>query len=322
MLTTEFFRDGEETSINAQEGVEPPAVEYHYPEWDYQLQAERPDWVTVLEVAPERGDPRLITAILQRERRVLGRLRGVVEALTPTGLRRVRRQEEGDDVDLDDAVDALVDARLGRAPDLRVMVQTRRSVRDIAVLLLVDVSASTSDLVVGTELSVLELARDATVVLADALDRIGDPFAIHGFDSNSRHAVQYRRYKDFDEPWGTRVHARLAAMRAQRSTRMGAAIRHAGALLATRPNSRRLLLVLTDGEPSDNDVRDPLYLRFDARHAVESVGRLGVHTFCLSLDPRADSYVTQIFGPYGATVLDNVARLPERLPLLYAALTR
>jgi nitric oxide reductase activation protein len=103
---------------------------------------------------------------------------------------------------------------------------------------------------------------------------------------------------------------------------MGAAIRHATAALARRPQRRRLLLVVTDGEPADVDVRDPSYLRQDARKAVEAAARQGVQTFCLSLDPRADDYVSRIFGGRHYRVIDRVERLPETLPMLYAALTR
>ncbi len=108
----------------------------------------------------------------------------------------------------------------------------------------------------------------------------------------------------------------------QLSTRMGAAIRHAGALLGQVRASRRLLIVITDGEPADIDVRDPFYLRHDARHAVETVRRAGVTPFCLTLDPSADAYAQRIFGIRNVQVLERVERLPERLPRLYATLTR
>jgi nitric oxide reductase activation protein len=111
-------------------------------------------------------------------------------------------------------------------------------------------------------------------------------------------------------------------MTGQLSTRMGTALRHAGTLLARRASHQRLLLVLTDGEPADNDVRDPQYLRQDARKAVEELHRRGIQTFCVSLDPAADDYVSRIFGARNYMVLDHVARLPEKLPALYLSLTR
>jgi nitric oxide reductase activation protein len=111
-------------------------------------------------------------------------------------------------------------------------------------------------------------------------------------------------------------------MTGQVSTRMGTALRHAGALLRQQPSQKKLLLLLTDGEPADNDVRDPQYLRFDAKRAVEELARDGVHTYCLTLDPYADQYVSRIFGARNYMVLDHVARLPEKLSMLYLGLTR
>ncbi|MDH4276413.1 MAG: VWA domain-containing protein, partial [Gammaproteobacteria bacterium] len=108
----------------------------------------------------------------------------------------------------------------------------------------------------------------------------------------------------------------------QLSTRMGAAVRHASHYLKLQKSSKKLLLVITDGEPADVDVRDPQYLRYDTKKAVEEAARAGVVTYCMSLDPRADQYVARIFGQKNFMVVDQVERLPEKLPLLYAGLTR
>jgi nitric oxide reductase activation protein len=111
-------------------------------------------------------------------------------------------------------------------------------------------------------------------------------------------------------------------MQGQLSTRMGAAIRHATTHLEWQKKGRKLLMLLTDGEPADVDVRDRKYLRYDTRKAVEDAVREGVQVYCLTLDPRADQYVSTIFGARNYLVVDHVARLPEKLPLLYAGLTR
>jgi len=135
--------------------------------------------------------------------------------------------------------------------------------------------------------------------------------------TRGRHAVRYLRFKDFD----AHAKARLAGMASGLSTRMGAAMRHAGSILAHCPQSRKLRLVLTDGEPADVDVRDPQYLRYDARKAVEALHTPGIISYCLSLDPRADQYVARIFGARDYCVLDRVERLSEQLPSLYVGLT-
>ncbi len=320
-LPTEYlFDDG--TSINELLGRPPISAPYHYAEWDYQIQLERPNWATVLERHPPAGDLAVIDAIIDANKPVLSRLKFLIESMVPQGMQRIRRVEDGDELDINAAVDAMIAVRMGEQPDPRIMKRNKRTVRDLAVMVLLDMSASSNEKVRGRDYSVLDLTRSATVLLADALDRIGDPFAIHGFCSDGRHDIHYHRFKDFDQPYGDLARARLAGMTGQLSTRMGAALRHAGHYLATQPRSRRVIFVVTDGEPADNDVRDPQYLRHDTRHAVEELARTGITVYALSLDPHADQYVARVFGANNFTVIDQLERLPEKLPLLYMNLTR
>jgi nitric oxide reductase activation protein len=276
----------------------------------------------VLEKRPKFGDLAVVDKIIDDHRKVTQRLKHLLDALQPQGVQRIRKLEEGDEIDINAAIRSLVDIRMGQQPDPRVMMRSVRKTRDIAVLVLLDLSESTNDRVAGQDYTVLELTRAATVLLGEAVHKVGDAFAVHGFYSDGRHNVFYQRYKDFEQPWSDIPKARLAGMEGRFSTRMGAAIRHAGHHLSQVRAAKKLLIVVTDGEPADIDVRDPQYLRFDAKKAVEDVGRLGITPFCLTLDPRADQYVARIFGQRNYLVLDHVERLPERLPQLYAGLTK
>lgn len=323
VLNTELFPyEDMGKSFNEMEGKEPVSEPYHYSEWDYQIQLERPAWATVLEKRPKRGDLQLIDEITSQHKRTINRLKFLLDALQPQGVTRIRKLEDGDEVDVNAAIRAMIDIRMGQQPDQRIMMRSVRKIRDISVMVLLDLSESTNEKVAGQEYSILDLQRQATVLLADAINKIGDPFAIHGFFSDGRHKVEYSRFKDFDQPYNEIPKSRLAGMRGQFSTRMGAAIRHAGHYLKMQKSAKKLLLLITDGEPADIDVRDPQYLRYDTKKAVEEMARSGVTTFCISLDPRADQYVSRIFGAKNYIVLDHVERLPEKLPSLYAGLTR
>lgn len=194
--------------------------------------------------------------------------------------------------------------------------------RDLAVTILLDLSESTNDLVNGSDKTVLALTLEAATLVSTAISGIGDPFAIHGFASDGRHDVQYFRFKDFNQKFDDEAKARLAGMRGGLSTRMGAAIRHAGEQLLKQPQRRKLLLLVTDGEPSDIDERDPQHLRHDTKKAVEELYSKGILSYCLTLDPEADDYVQRIFGINNYTVIDHMNRLPEKLPTLFASLTR
>ena len=322
VLPTEFILDQEGISINSIEGREPIADPVQYNEWDYQIQLDRPSWVTVLERRPPMGDLADIEKIVQENKPVISRLKFLIESMIPQGMQRIRRVEDGDELDINAAVRAMIDIRMGQQPDTRIMMRNQRNQRDLSVMVLLDMSESSNDKVRGQEYSIMDLSRAATVMLSGALDRIGDPFAINGFSSDGRHDVHYYRFKDFDQPYNDQVKARLAGMSGAFSTRMGAALRHAGSAFKLRPERKKIMFVITDGEPADNDVRDPHYLRFDARRAVEGLTRDGITVYALSLDPHADQYVSRIFGAKNFTVLDQVERLPEKLPMLYMGLTR
>jgi nitric oxide reductase NorD protein len=322
VLGTEFYLDQEGCTINELEGREPAPEPHHYAEWDYQIQLERPSWVTVQERRAKAGDLQLIDDIAAQHKRLISRMKFLLDALQPQGVTRLRKLEDGDELDINAAIQSTVDIRMGMQPDPRIMMRSVRKVRDISVLVLLDLSESTNETVAGQDYTVLELTRQACVLLADAIHKIGDPFAIHGFCSDGRHDVEYFRFKDFDQPYDDAPKARLAGMTGQLSTRMGGAIRHGAHHLRQQKSAKKLLLVITDGEPADVDVRDPQYLRYDTKKAVEEAAKSGIATFCMSLDPRADRYVSRIFGARNYMVVDHVERLPEKLPLLYAGLTR
>lgn len=323
VLATELFPyEDMGKSYNELEGREPVSDPFHYSEWDYQIQLERPAWATVLEKRAKSGDLAVIDDITAKYKREIHRMKFLLDAMQPQGVQRIRKLEDGDEIDINAAIRSFTDIRLGNQPDPRIMMRSVRKTRDFSILVLLDLSESTNETVQDQEYSVLDLTRQACVLLADAISKVGDPFAIHGFCSDGRHDVEYTRFKDFDQHWDEAPKAKLAGMTGQLSTRMGAAIRHAGHHLKLQRSAKKLLIVITDGEPADIDVRDPQYLRYDTRKAVEEVARSGVTTYCMSLDPRADNYVSRIFGQKNFMVVDHVERLPEKLPLLYAGLTR
>jgi hypothetical protein len=322
-----FIEEGdEEQAFDAQRKIEPGEElkglpPRHYPEWDYQSQTYRPDWVSLYEAMHPSGNPVVIDRLLAKHAALAKRLKRLLDLLKPQDKVRIRYQEEGSDLDLDVAIRSLIDFKGGATPDPRINMSHRTDGRDIAVLVLLDLSESLNGNVADGSQTILELSQEAVSLLAWAIECLGDPFAIAGFHSDTRHEVRYHHIKGFSERWDDTVKARLAAMEANWSTRMGAALRHAGHYLAARKADKKILLLLTDGEPADIDVTDPEHLRHDAKKAVAELATKGVTTFCLSLDPKADDYVRDIFGSHWQ-VLDRIERLPEKLPLLYMALTK
>ncbi|WP_353570871.1 VWA domain-containing protein [Candidatus Albibeggiatoa sp. nov. BB20] len=292
----------------------------HYPEWDYQTQTYRPDWVSLYEALHPSGDPMLIDALLSKHESTARRLKQILDLLKPQDYVRVRYQEEGSELDLDVAIRSLIDFKAGTTPDPRINMSHKHDGRNIAVMLLLDLSESVSNIPQGCEQTILELSQEAVALLGWAVDKLGDEFAIAGFSSNTRHEVRYQHIKGYSEGWDDNVKGRLAAMEAGYSTRMGAALRHASHYLSKRQADKKLLLVLTDGEPSDIDVKDDKLLIADAKKAVQEAEQKGIYTHCINLDPHADDYVGEIFGNQ-YLVIDHIERLPEQLPKLFVSLT-
>ena len=311
----------EQVSFNDMWGKEPISDPHHYQEWDYQIQLHRPDWVTVYERRQPRGHVEDIQAIIDAYRPVAHRIKQIIDLLTPEGVQRVRNMEDGDEVDINAAIDAMIAIRMGEQPNTRITMRNVLKTRDLSVVLLLDLSESTNEPIQGSDKTVLQLTREASTLVATAIEGIGDPYAIHGFASDGRHDVQYYRFKDFNQNFDDESKSRLAGMKGGLSTRMGAALRHAGSHLLKQPERRKLVLLVTDGEPADIDERDPQHLRHDTKKAVEELYSTGVLTYCLTLDANADDYVKRIFGANNYTIIDNVDKLPEQLPTLFASLT-
>jgi nitric oxide reductase NorD protein len=293
----------------------------HYHEWDYNTHSYRPDWVSVYEGLHPSGNAADIDKLLAKHAALAKRLKKMLDLLKPQDKVRIRYQEEGSELDLDVALRSLIDYKSGATPDPRINMSHRNDGRNIAVMILLDLSESLNEKAAGCDQTILELSQEAVSLLAWAIEKLGDPFAIAGFHSNTRHDVRFLHIKGYSEHWDDVVKGRLAAMEASYSTRMGAAMRHAAHYLEKQQADKKLMLILTDGEPADIDSKDGRILIEDARQAVKELDQQGIYTYCINLDPKADEYVADIFGRQ-YTIIDRVESLPERLPQLFISLTK
>jgi hypothetical protein len=293
-----------------------------YPEFDYVTGREQRDWTSVKEYLAESGPAERVAGLREQRADLANRLTALIRSARVSRAERLRRQSEGDFLDIDACIDAAIARRIGEPPSPRIHGRYERRSRDLSVLLLLDASQSTGDRVRDGRQTVLDVERQAAALLSQAMSGLGDPFALAAFCSNKRDDVRYMRVKDFGQPYDELVESRLAGLQGGFSTRLGAAMRHAGADLATQRSYRRLLLVVTDGEPSDIDVEDRRYLVEDARKAVQGLSRLAIDTFCVGLDSCAESYLGRIFGQRNAISIATVERLIELLPRLYLKLGR
>lgn len=294
---------------------------FRYPEWDERLGDYLPEHVHVREqrTPSEAGD--FYSDVLRRHSGLVRQTRRVFERLRPEGLRRLRRWPDGDEFDYRQLVEAAVDRRIGDLPSERLFIKRVKERRDVAVLLLVDVSRSTANAVPGSESCVLEIEKEAIVVLCEALGVLGDALAVAGFSGAGRLGVEYFRVKGFDEALTEEVKHRIGALRPQRNTRMGAAIRHAAHELEQVPAPVRLLIILSDGFPNDTDYKAG-YAVADTRQALTELGARQIRFHALTVNLPADPELDRLYGKARHHVISDLRELPGRLLRVYSALTR
>lgn len=291
------------------------------PEWDYRKNLLREDHVRLIELAANPADPRAAPAPLPAHlRRGARRLQQQFAALQPAR-RWIKAQADGSEIDVDAAVRAATDRACGRHPSEQLWLSLERRERDLACLALADLSLST-DSWVSSEARVIDVIRDSLLLFGEALAATGDRFALCGFSSVKRSQVRFHRLKDFGERFDDRIRGRVMAIKPGYYTRLGAAIRHATALLEPQPAQRRVLLILSDGKPNDLDLYEGRYGIEDTRMAVVEARRRGVLPFCVTIDREGADYLPHLFGPAGYAVIRKPEELPARLPMFYAQLTR
>lgn len=295
----------------------PPATAHagaallQYPEWDWRAQAYRRPGATVhlAEAAP--GPPQWLEDTLAARRGMLHEVRRRFELLRARRV-QVRRQWDGSDIDLAAWVQARADFRAGLPLDARLYLSERRARPDLAVLLLVDVSGSTDGWIAPGR-RVVDVEREALLLVSIALDGMGAPFAIQAFSGEGPESVVLRRVKDFDQGYGAAVGLRIAGLEPEHYTRAGAALRHATATLLRQPAEHRLLLLLSDGKPNDIDDYEGRYGVEDLRQAVTEARLQGIAPFCLTVDRQAAGYLPAVFGAHRYALLPRPELLPEVL---------
>ena len=289
---------------------------FRYPEWDHADASYIEHGTTVRMLPPLHGRQAWIDATLARHRSHLDGIRRQFEALRPERV-RLRRQSDGEDIGIDACVEGRADMLAGGFLREGLYETRRPGRRSIAVTLLVDASGST-DGFIGHGRRVIDVEREALLLVCMALQGLGEPFSVMAFSGEGPHGVTMRMLKDFDEVYGQDIALRIAGLEPENYTRAGAAIRHATALLMRQPAEHRLLLMLSDGKPNDADRYDGLFGVEDMRQSVTEARLQGIFPFCLTVDLQAPGYLPKVFGPGHYALLST----PERLPLVLLDWTR
>jgi nitric oxide reductase NorD protein len=296
----------------------PPGIPYD--EWDFRRRRYREGWCTVYPGRAQAGEAAgaaWASDALGRHRRLQRELRRRLERYR-AGLRPAPRQLDGDDVDLEALVDHWATARAGHGDDPRLYQKARRRRRDFATTVLLDVSLSTDSWNAGRR--VLDVSREAVLLLGEVAHELGDRLQVLAFASQTRHRCHVWHVKDWRQPWPA-ARSRLGALEPRGYTRIGPALRYATDQLAREPAERRLLLLISDGKPSDYDRYEGRYGIADVRQALREAERREVHAHALAVDAVARDVLPPMFGPGARHVLPHPDALPEALTTVYGRLT-
>lgn len=293
----------------AQRDVASAAATFAYPEWDWRTQSYREPGAVVHLLEPALGPAEWVEQTLARHRAMLQTVRRQFEALHARRV-HLRQQTDGEEIDLESCIDAFATMRGGAALRPGLYSTTRSARREMAVLLLIDVSGST-DSWISAHRRTIDVEREALLLVCEALDGLREQYCVMAFSGEGPSRVTLRKVKNFSESYSSEVARRIAGLEPERYTRAGAAIRHASALLMREAVQHRLLLILSDGKPNDMDEYDGRYGVEDMRQSVMEAHQQGIFTFCLTIDRHAAGYLPAVFGKHHYAVLHR----PEMLPI-------
>lgn len=301
------------TASDETDDTTPAAGPLVYDEWDFRRSGFRKNWCNIInkDIEPIKGT--FVSSTMEKYKGLLTNLRRQFELMSIQE-RFMKRQREGDDIDLDALLESVSDAKAGLAPSERLFIRLQRNERDIAALFLVDMSSSTEGWI-STAL------KESLILMCESLATLGDRYAIYGFSGMRRLRNEFFRVKDFGERYDEVIKGKIAAISPKEYTRMGPAIRHATSIMAGAEARIRLLITLSDGKPEDYDGYKGIYAIEDTRHALIEAKAAGIHPFCITVDKAAHDYMDHMYGEVNYIFIDDVAQLPRRMPEIYRTLT-
>ena len=302
-----------ETLITDESGLRSERGTYLYPEWGSDIKDYRLNWSRIREQMLEGGTEEFYLDTIQKYAGQIKIIRREFQMLRPEGLVKLRGQFDGDDIDLDATVQYFIDKRLKLSPSERNYIRTENRTRDIAVAFLVDMSGSTAGATILCE-------KEALVLMSEALKELGDAFAIYGFSGQGRENVMFYIIKDFEDSYDPIVQSKISVMTNKQSTRIAPAIRHTTTKLRRREEKTKLLILLSDGKPLDQDYYGS-YAIEDTRMALKEAQRYGVKSFCITVDREAAEYLPRMYSNSRWVVIDDVLKLPDKITRIYKRFT-
>ncbi len=309
----DFFEEKEQDPDEVWKGIYHEDGAFLYNEWDFKRQNYRKNWCAVREKAVKPIYDNFVSNTMSKHRKLIKHLRKTFEAMRDDN-KLLKRQTNGDEIDIDAYVEALADTSDGSEMTERLYMQMQRHERNIAVCFMVDMSGSTKGWINDAE-------REALILLCESLESLGDRYAIYGFSGMARKRCEIYTIKEFDDFYDDEVKARISGIEPKDYTRMGFAIRHLNKKLLDVEAKTRILITISDGKPDDYDSYRGEYGIEDTRRALVETRREGIHPYCITIDSTAKDYLPHMYGAAAYTVIDEIRELPLKVSDIYRRLT-
>lgn len=303
---------------------------FYYDEWDYLARAYRRKWCCLREKVVDPLESGLVDEIYANYGDLIQQVRKQFQRIRPEQLEIVRRVEWGDEIDFPAMVQGVVERKAGTSPSDKIFTRKERRIRRISTLFLVDMSASTDEVVpcdggkAQKDKKIIEIEIESLVVIMEALDALADEYAIFGFSGYGREQVDFYRIKDFADTYSESLKKRISGIQPKQGTRMGPAIRHAIGKLRPIESDQRILLLLSDGFPQDHDYgedrRSNEYALHDTMMALLEARKEGIRPFCITVDQAGNDYLRKMCDPANYLVIQDIYSLPEILPKVVESL--
>lgn len=309
-----LYEDKEKDPNQVWQGAYHEDGAFHYDEWDFARKHYRKNWCVLREIDIKPGEASYVGEVLEKHHGLVKHLRRTFEAMRDES-KLLKRQTQGDDVDIDALIEALSDSKDGSEMSDQLFMHMHRADRSMAVMFMVDMSGSTKGWINDAE-------RESLIMLCEALETLGDRYAIYGFSGNTRKRCEIYRIKTFDQPYNHDTKTRIAGIVPKDYTRMGVAIRHLSKLLNEVDAKTKLLITLSDGKPDDYfDIYRSQYGIEDTRQALFEARRSGIHPFCITIDREGKDYLPHMYGHANWVEIDEVRKLPLKVADIYRRLT-
>lgn len=284
-----------------------------YDEWDRKKQRYLPNFCRVYPTFSKQTNPSYVQKTFEDNRLTMNSLRKIFAQMS-NELETVRRLDKGNEFDLDALIDFQTDIAAGHTPSDKIYLSKRKLKKDFSFLFLLDISLSSDGYAKGNR--VLDVEKQVVLLFGEALNEHGVEFEIDGFYSKTRNNCSYIHFKTFDENWKT-AQAKLAAAEPQGYTRIGPALRHAGALLQKRSARKKWVILLSDGKPNDYDKYGGQYGVADIRRSLYELHQNHIQTYAFAIEEQAKYYLPQMFGNDHYDIVANPNEMLQSMAKLY-----